>query len=493
MGERINIQNLIDLFAEKKGLSKKDAETFLKEMFALIEQALETDKYVKIKGLGTFKLIDVDSRESVNVNTGERIEIKGHTKISFTPEASIRDQINKPFSHFETIILNEGVTFDDINTSLGDESVDNENESGSSVEEDVIQEKTNLAIEEITDLVKPSENITEDSEIKEEEEHFSAEDIAKVPEQALPVSDSIATKVEYANINKEEEEKTSDESSNKVAETTIPSVEPVELIANNTEKEEPVSNADSNIAAESSHLSAVSVEVKAPAYEASLSEINPKPLTTEQDKEVLAKEPLIEELILAAKTEKPDQNYSGRNYSVFYFISMVVFLVVFVGAVFTFIYNPDYIFNLLPDSSGENKIDSVMVDSNQEEEVDSFALTHQVPLATQKKLEQEYAAKVDSIEAATSKTTTKIEKKPEPVNVENIAPVKKDPNNYTITGTKTEYTVKKGESLVRISQHYYNSKDLWTLIVKHNSKVITNPDNVPAGTVIKIPNLRSKL
>ena len=74
----------------------------------MIEQALENEKTVKIKGLGTFKLVDVDSRESVNVNTGERFQIKGHTKVSFTPDTNLRDTINKPFAHFETVVLNEG-------------------------------------------------------------------------------------------------------------------------------------------------------------------------------------------------------------------------------------------------------------------------------------------------------------------------------------------------------------------------------------------------
>lgn len=79
----------------------------------MIEEALATEKYVKVKGFGTFKLTEVDSRESVNVNTGERIEIQGHTKVSFTPDTTMKDLINKPFAHFETVILNDGVEFED--------------------------------------------------------------------------------------------------------------------------------------------------------------------------------------------------------------------------------------------------------------------------------------------------------------------------------------------------------------------------------------------
>ena len=113
MNERLTIQDLIDLLAAKHSMTKKDAEAFVKEFFLLIEQALENEKTVKIKGLGTFKLVDVDSRESVNVNTGERFQIKGHTKVSFTPDTNLRDTINKPFAHFETVVLNEGTVLED--------------------------------------------------------------------------------------------------------------------------------------------------------------------------------------------------------------------------------------------------------------------------------------------------------------------------------------------------------------------------------------------
>ena len=116
MNEKINLQDLVNLFSEKQGLNKKEAELFLKTMFDLIEEALATEKYVKIKGFGTFKLTEVNSRESVDVNTGERIEIQGHSKVTFTPDTTMKDLINKPFSHFETVILNDGVELEDTPT-----------------------------------------------------------------------------------------------------------------------------------------------------------------------------------------------------------------------------------------------------------------------------------------------------------------------------------------------------------------------------------------
>ena len=98
MNEKITIQDIANSLKEKQGLTKKDAELFVKSMFDIMKEALASDKYVKVKGLGTFKLTEVESRESINVNTGERFEIQGHTKISFTPDTTLKEQINKPFS-----------------------------------------------------------------------------------------------------------------------------------------------------------------------------------------------------------------------------------------------------------------------------------------------------------------------------------------------------------------------------------------------------------
>lgn len=124
MNEKISLQDLVELLNTKHGMTKKNADALVRGMFDLIEEALTNDKYVKIKGLGTFKLTEVDSRESMNVNTGERIEIQGHTKISFTPDTTMKELINKPFSHFETVILNEGVLLED--TPVVDEEVKSE-------------------------------------------------------------------------------------------------------------------------------------------------------------------------------------------------------------------------------------------------------------------------------------------------------------------------------------------------------------------------------
>jgi len=113
---KISIQDLSSALVERKGLNKKEASAFISTMFDIVQQELEKDKIVKIKGLGTFKIIDVEDRESVNVNTGERVLIESHGKITFTPDALMKELVNKPFSQFETVVLNDGVDFEDETT-----------------------------------------------------------------------------------------------------------------------------------------------------------------------------------------------------------------------------------------------------------------------------------------------------------------------------------------------------------------------------------------
>ena len=114
---KLTIQDIAKVLSDRKGLSKNDASNFVNEMFDIIQQALERDMVVKVKGFGTFKIIDVDPRESVNVNTGERVLIEGHNKITFTPDQLLKEIVNKPFSQFETVVLNEGVDFAEDATS----------------------------------------------------------------------------------------------------------------------------------------------------------------------------------------------------------------------------------------------------------------------------------------------------------------------------------------------------------------------------------------
>ena len=110
MEQKITQIELAARMAKRTGGTKQDSENFVRLFFETIREGLLQDKLVKVKGLGTFKLIEVSDRESVNVNTGERIRIVGHTKVTFTPDNTLRDQVNRPFAEFETVVLNESTS-----------------------------------------------------------------------------------------------------------------------------------------------------------------------------------------------------------------------------------------------------------------------------------------------------------------------------------------------------------------------------------------------
>lgn len=116
------LQLIADTVAKKHKITVKDAEKFVSAMFDVMNEGLKTDKLVKVKGLGTFKVQAVKPRESVNVNTGERVLIEGHDKVSFTPDATMKELVNKPFAQFETVVLNDGVDFTDIDSKYENEA-----------------------------------------------------------------------------------------------------------------------------------------------------------------------------------------------------------------------------------------------------------------------------------------------------------------------------------------------------------------------------------
>ena len=123
-----SLNGLADKLAEKSGLSQIEAELFIRKMFDVCQQGLAADKIVKMRWLGTFKVTSVKERESVDVNTGERIVIEGRDKISFTPDNILKEIVNKPFAQFETVIVNDGVDFESIDKKYEDSLEDEEQE-----------------------------------------------------------------------------------------------------------------------------------------------------------------------------------------------------------------------------------------------------------------------------------------------------------------------------------------------------------------------------
>lgn len=240
MNEKINLQDLVNSFCEKQGLNKKEAELFVKTMFDLIEEALATEKYVKIKGFGTFKLTEVSSRESVDVNTGERIEIQGHSKVTFTPDTTMKDLINRPFSHFETVILNEGVELEDTPT---EELV--EEQEVADVQS--VVEETPLVVETEVPVVEEAQEQPE-VEVPVVEETVAEEGVAEEPIVEEPVSEELIEEpaVEEPVVTEEviEEAVVQEEApvveAEKVEETPIVEPQPAIIEPQTKEEEKPV-------------------------------------------------------------------------------------------------------------------------------------------------------------------------------------------------------------------------------------------------------------
>lgn len=173
---KLTIQEIAKILVEKNKLSTKEANLFAATMFEIIQQQLDSDGLVKIKGLGTFKMIRVEARESVSVRTGERVMIDSHAKITFTPDVSMKELVNKPFSQFETVVLNEGVEFDDLSEDGIEEDV--AIEETVTVEEHVAAQQLDMAdplvaaedspvvdtpAEEINTVVQPLMEVVDDT------------------------------------------------------------------------------------------------------------------------------------------------------------------------------------------------------------------------------------------------------------------------------------------------------------------------------------------
>ena len=171
---KYTIQQLAEILVKKNGLNEKEAQDFVVAIFEIVKEGLEQDKLVKIKGFGTFKIIDIDPRASINVNTGERVLIEGHQKITFTPDAAMKEMVNRPFSQFETVILNDGVDLSEIDRTYNFEPDNNTGVEESETEQDTQETQDNtqdtqdtqaeVSTEKTTIVEEPEPTIVETTE-----------------------------------------------------------------------------------------------------------------------------------------------------------------------------------------------------------------------------------------------------------------------------------------------------------------------------------------
>lgn len=159
---KFSLNTLGKLLADKSGLSQVEAELFIRKMFDVCNQGLDADKQVKIKWLGTFKVQATKDRESINVNTGERFTIEGRDKLTFTPDNILKEIVNKPFAQFETVVVNDGVDFDEIDEKFGEEQT-----------EDAPEQVIDFLDEEKTATPNPEVVVIESEKEKEKEDKLA--------------------------------------------------------------------------------------------------------------------------------------------------------------------------------------------------------------------------------------------------------------------------------------------------------------------------------
>lgn len=242
---KISLNDLAQRLAEKSGISLQDAELFIRKMFDVANEGLQSDKLVKMKWLGTFKVMAVKDRESVDVNTGERIIIEGRDKISFTPDNILKEIVNKPFAQFETVVVNDGVDFDEI-----DRKFENAEEDGSVFDStlECVPDSDNSSLESFVEQDSPvtsgvidfldEEN---DAPVSDEmivigEKRLSQENVAEPEEKKPEGSEPAATEpaVFKPAVSEPEESETSEL---ETKESEVPAQNEVESVVSDEENE----------------------------------------------------------------------------------------------------------------------------------------------------------------------------------------------------------------------------------------------------------------
>ena len=245
---KISLNDLAQRLAEKSGISLQDAELFIRKMFDVANEGLQSDKLVKMKWLGTFKVMAVKDRESVDVNTGERIIIEGRDKISFTPDNILKEIVNKPFAQFETVVVNDGVDFDEI-----DRKFENAEEDGSVFDStlECVPDSDNSSLESFVEQDSPvtsgvidfldEEN---DAPVSDEMivigERLSQENVAEPEEKKPEGSEPVATEPEPAVFKPAVSEPVESESATSELETKeseVPAQSEVESVVSDEENE----------------------------------------------------------------------------------------------------------------------------------------------------------------------------------------------------------------------------------------------------------------
>ena len=449
MKQKLLLSDFAQWLSEKEGITKKEAQTFLRTLFQIVEQGLTDDQFVKIKGLGTFKLVTVNERESVNINTGERFQIGEHNKIAFIPDASMKEIINRPFAHFESVDLSDET--DTAELDAVDEAVKQEFPP-------ISEEETSTAEESIPTTVEVITESSHSTSLPEKQK-----DVTEEVSEESNLTEEIPT--EFATITEGLEEKKAEE---KAEETeALAQAEETETLAQ-AEETETLAQAEETEAL--AQAEAVAITAKETASESQASEENHTPeetpiqvvSTSEKtdamgtDAEISVSQPTTLTVSGAAVEEEEDTRRPWLRRTL---------MALFVLLLCTASYFAGYYRLLCPPCAST---------------APTAPAAKVQPDSTQAKKPQ--ATKKDS--AAVSAASQTVSK---PLN--EVKDSVKQPQKQEEAVTRT-HTIRVGDNLSRIARKYYGDDHYVDFIIRKNN--LKNADNIHVGKVLVLPPLETE-
>ena len=258
--------------AEKTGLSQQEAELFIKKMFDVVNEGLQDDKQVKVKWLGTFKVTSVKDRESVDVNTGERIVIDGRDKISFTPDNILKEIVNKPFAQFETVVVNDGVEFDEIDKKFEAEEQMNENQQVKESKEQMVEnqqtEESEEQMNENQQTAEAEKPLNANPQVAEAEasdviDFLDESDTSAVTDktETLSVSNEVVV-IGDSETSNEASSQTSNEASSQISNEAFPEIITETIVQNSVDVMKPAVNEPEEVQKDQEQVQDPEVQLK---------------------------------------------------------------------------------------------------------------------------------------------------------------------------------------------------------------------------------------
>ena len=489
-----NIKDLAKIVADRYDMHQQDAEKFMDDMFSLIRSALINDEQVKIKGLGTFKVQTVKERASVNVNTGEKVMINSHDRISFTPDATMRDSVNKPFAHFVTVPLNEGVVFDDMDDmSKVADSTEHKGRNLKSDGYDILEHSAETTVTANTDT-----GVNTDTGI-----NTGQEDIVETLSSELQPADSlkravqedivetVATPVDNAsNVAAHEAETAIPKADQHERKAVMQMMQDDENIVDNSEQDEIGNDMPEQSAGK---LNVMAIDT---AEDSTSGKENQEPaiVSLSEPEEYKTNDNQTEENTTAMSDEKNLNPSVAEDNDHSFLISLLLGLAVFVVGVIVGRATADITMQDVKAYLGlkpEVKVHVIYkrLPAPSPEKKDSTAGKKDVPTAENKKVAPTAVGKTDKKTIKVADTEKKpVEKKAadKPMANENY---NKDPRvrtgAYIITGVQQTVTAAEGETVASISKRYLGP-GMECYVEALNGKTIS------AGQKVKIPALKLK-